>query len=135
MIEFRDRTCQELGLKLIVYTNREAIAMGSQSFPPGHQQVLRPVAQNQGAARCTHRARNRRGDWRCPPGRRKIAGRKADLSPSATLSANGTRKIKDQNYGTFTTAEIDKGQSVRIFPLSNWTELDVWEYIQREKFP
>ena len=54
---------------------------------------------------------------------------------SAIRSANGIRRINVRNCGTSTTPGSNKGESIRVFPLSNWTELDVWQYIHLENIP
>src|SRR6478672_9584924 len=65
------------------------------------------------------------------------AGTRKNLAPrnafflSAMPSANGTLKIRGLNCGVFITAESTKARA-SVFPLSNWTELDVWEYIRHE---
>ena len=48
-------------------------------------------------------------------------------------SVSGTQNYNALNSGTSITAEYKKGENVRVFPISNWTELDVWSYIQQEK--
>ena len=55
--------------------------------------------------------------------------------PSAIRSANGTPKISAPSSGISINARHHKGESIRIFPLSNWTELDVWLYIHAEEIP
>ena len=56
-------------------------------------------------------------------------------SRSATQPGNGIRRISGPSCGISTTAAIDPGESIRVFPLSNWTELDIWQYIHLEKIP
>ena len=48
---------------------------------------------------------------------------------------SGTRKIRGRSFGDFLTRASTKGESIRVFPLSNWTELDIWLYIHMEKIP
>ena len=59
-------------------------------------------------------------------------GRRSASSRSATTSGSGTRAASGPSCGTSTTAASGKGEHVRVFPISNWTELDVWEYIRSE---
>ncbi|UMG90916.1 phosphoadenosine phosphosulfate reductase family protein [Klebsiella pneumoniae] len=49
-----------------------------------------------------------------------------------TASIAGIRKISVRSCGTTTTRQINKGESIRVFPLSNWTEQDIWQYIWLE---
>ena len=78
MIEFRDRFCAEIGVKLIVHTNRQAIDEGASPVPPGHSEVLRP-AQDARAARRAQRRQLRRGIRRGAARRREIARQGARL--------------------------------------------------------
>ena len=55
--------------------------------------------------------------------------------PCATRWASGIQRISGPNSGTSTTFDLAASRSLRVFPLSNWTELDVWEYIERENIP
>ena len=51
----------------------------------------------------------------------------------AQACISGTQKIKGQNFGVSTTFTKKKGESIRAFPLSNWTEMDIWQYIYKEQ--
>ena len=76
------------------------------------------------------------GSTRCsaaPGGTRRRPGPRSGCSPSATSSASGTRRTSAPSCGRSTTAGIHPGESIRVFPLSNWTELDIWHYIARER--
>ena len=66
--------------------------------------------------------------------KRNPAPRSASF-PSATAPASGTRRTSGLSCGTSTTRASSPGESIRVFPLSNWTELDVWHYIHLEKIP
>ncbi|WKZ56834.1 MAG: sulfate adenylyltransferase subunit CysD [Bdellovibrionota bacterium] len=133
MYEFRDRYTKELGLKLIVHRNEEAIKQGANPYDLGTQRccgllktqaLLQALAANQvdaaigGARRDEERSRakervfsfrNKFGEWD-PKNQR----------PELWSIYNG---------------RIHQGESIRVFPLSNWTELDVWHYIKRENIP
>jgi sulfate adenylyltransferase subunit 2 len=133
MIEFRDRQAAAIGAELIVRTNTEAIAAGTQPFAVGTQsccgllktRALLDALQDGGfdaafggARRDEERARAKerifsvrdaRGQW--DPKRQR---------PELWQLLNG---------------RLGPGESVRVFPLSNWTELDVWHYIDAERIP
>ena len=66
--------------------------------------------------------------------RRSRAPRSASTR-SAIASSSGTRRTSAPSCGTSTTPRSSKGESIRVFPLSNWTELDVWQYIYLENIP
>jgi sulfate adenylyltransferase subunit 2 len=133
MIEFRDRTCRELGLKLIVHTNHSAIAMGANPHKLG-------------TAKCCHLLKTKalldalehhRIDAAIGGARRDEEKSRAKERVFSFRDKIGQWDPKNQRPELWNlyNGRIDKGQCVRVFPLSNWTELDVWEYIQREEIP
>ena len=66
--------------------------------------------------------------------KKKAAPRNACFR-SALRNTVGTRKTNVQNYGLYIIHEKIRGESIRVFPLPNWTELDIWQYIHRESIP
>ncbi|MBZ5723455.1 MAG: sulfate adenylyltransferase subunit CysD [Acidobacteriia bacterium] len=133
MIEFRDRTCRELGLHLIVHTNRAAVDAGADPFRLGTQRccallkttaLLDALAEGGfeaalGGARREEeksRAKERIYSFRDPKGQ---------WDP---------RNQRPEPWNLF-NGRIEKGESIRVFPLSNWTEMDIWQYIQAENIP
>jgi sulfate adenylyltransferase subunit 2 len=139
MIEFRDRYTAEIGAKLIVYTNREAIDDGANPFRLGTQRccgVLKTKALLDGL---------RQGDGLRPGGfDAAVGGARRDEEKSRAKERifsfrddNGQWDPKNQRpelWNLF-NSRIHPGESLRIFPLSNWTEMDVWQYIHAEKIP
>ena len=65
----------------------------------------------------------------------KIRAKERVFSASARPSTDGIRSNSDPSCGTSTTREEAQGESIRVFPLSNWTELDIWQYIHLEDIP
>ena len=63
---------------------------------------------------------------------RSAPGRRSGSSPSATTSASGTRGASARELWNLYNGRVRRGEHVRVFPISNWTELDVWEYILSE---
>ncbi|HEY6348743.1 MAG TPA: sulfate adenylyltransferase subunit CysD [Candidatus Angelobacter sp.] len=133
MIEFRDRTCRELGLKLIVHTNYEAIAMGATPFRLGPSKccallktkaLLDALAENQIDAAIGGARRDEE----------KSRAKERIFSFRDNFGQWDPKNQRPELWNLY-NGRIDKGQSVRVFPLSNWTELDVWEYIQQEEIP
>lgn len=133
MIEFRDRTCRELGLKLIVHTNYEAIAMGATPFRLGTSKccallktkaLLDALAENQIDAAIGGARRDEE----------KSRAKERIFSFRDNFGQWDPKNQRPELWNLY-NGRIDKGQSVRVFPLSNWTELDVWEYIQQEEIP
>ncbi len=133
MIEFRDRTCKELGLKLIVHTNTAALAMGADPYKLG-------------TTKCCHLLKTKalldaleqhRIDAAIGGARRDEEKSRAKERIFSFRDSYGQWDPKNQRPELWNlyNGRIDKGQCVRVFPLSNWTELDVWQYIQREEIP
>ncbi len=134
MYEFRDAFCSEIGADLLVYRFEEAIAQGDRPVEAGDGQVLR-AAQDPGPA---ERAAPRAATTPRSAGRAAMKKNRAQRSgsiPSATRSASGTPRTSAPSCGTSTTAASRRARAFECFPISNWTELDVWLYIHAEKIP
>jgi sulfate adenylyltransferase subunit 2 len=139
MIEFRDRYTAEIGAKLIVYTNREAIDDGANPFRLGTQRccgLLKTKALLDGL---------RQGDGLGQSGfDAAIGGARRDEEKSRAKERifsfrddKGQWDPKNQRpelWNLF-NSRVHPGESLRVFPLSNWTEMDVWQYIHAEKIP
>jgi sulfate adenylyltransferase subunit 2 len=133
MIEFRDRYTREVGAKLIVYTNQEAINDGANPFRLGTQRccgLLKTKALLDGL---------RAGGFDAAMGgaRRDEEKSRAKERIFSFRDAKGQWDPKNQRPELWSlyNGRIDPGESLRIFPLSNWTEMDVWQYIHVEKIP
>jgi len=133
MIEFRDRYPKEVGAELIVHQNREALDKGANPFVLGTQKCCGLLKTKSlldareaggfdaafGGARRDEeksRAKERIYSFRDPQGQWDPKNQRPEL------------------WNNF-NSRIDKGESIRVFPLSNWTELDVWLYIHVEQIP
>ena len=130
VLEFRDRRVEELGERLIVASVQDSIDAGRvrEEGPVQARHVAQPAADRDAARRDRARtASTPRSAARAAT--RSARGRRSGSSPSATTSASGTRAPSAPSCGTSTTAASARGEHVRVFPLSNWTELDVWHYI------
>ena len=133
MIVFRDRTCRELGVNLIVHTNDAAIEEGANPFRLG---TTKCCAQLKTKALLD--ALNDHGiDGAIGGARREEEKSRAKERIFSFRDNAGQWDPKNQRPELWNlyNARIEKGQSVRIFPLSNWTELDVWQYIEQENIP
>jgi sulfate adenylyltransferase subunit 2 len=133
MIEFRDWYTREVGAKLIVYTNQEAISDGANPFRLGTQRccgLLKTKALLDGL---------RAGGFDAAMGgaRRDEEKSRAKERIFSFRDAKGQWDPKNQRPELWSlyNGRIDPGESLRIFPLSNWTEMDVWQYIHVEKIP
>ena len=133
MIEFRDRYAKEIGAELIVHQNREALDKGANPFVLGTQKCCGLLKTKSlldaleaggfdaafGGARRDEeksRAKERIYSFRDPQGQWDPKNQRPEL------------------WNNF-NSRIDKGEGIRVFPLSNWTELDVWLYIHVEQIP
>lgn len=130
MITFRDRRAAEAGVPLTVHVNPEGIASGIGPFSHGsavHTDVMKTQALKQALEAGGHDA--------------AIGGARRDEDPSRAKERIFSfrnarhrwdpRQQRPELWDLYNT-RIHKGESVRVFPLSNWTELDVWLYIRRE---
>lgn len=133
MIEFRDWYPQSIGARLTVYTNRTAIEDGANPFRLGTQRccgLLKTTALLDGL---------RAGGYDAAIGgaRRDEEKSRAKERIFSLRDAKGQWDPKNQRpelWNIYNT-RIEPGESLRVFPLSNWTELDVWQYIHVEKIP
>jgi sulfate adenylyltransferase subunit 2 len=133
MIEFRDRYTAELGVKLIVHRNDAALADGANPFAWGTQRCC-------GALKTTallDALRNGSFDAAIGGARRDEERSRAKERVFSLRDTRGQwdpRNQRPELWSLYNT-RIHAGQSLRIFPLSNWTELDVWQYIHAENIP
>ena len=133
MIEFRDRICRELGVNLIAHTNWEAKRDGATPFKLGTTRccgLLKTKALLDALA--AHGI-----DAAIGGARRDEEKSRAKERVFSVRDSLGQWDPKNQRpeFWNLYNSRVEAGQSMRVFPLSNWTELDVWEYIHRENIP
>ncbi len=133
MIAFRDRMARELGFELIVHTNKDGLARGIGPIASGsalHTQVMKTEALRQ--------ALDLFGFDAAIGGARRDEEKSRAKERVFSLRGPGhTWEPRDQRpelWSAFNT-RLPPGATMRIFPLSNWTELDVWRYIEAENVP
>lgn len=133
MIAFRYQRMTETGMKLIVHRNEEALAKGVSMFTHGsgvHTDELKTVALRQ--ALDLHKFDCAIGGARRDEERSRAKERIMSFrNQHHRWDPKRQRPELWQLYNT----RIAPGESVRAFPISNWTELDIWQYIRREKIP
>ncbi|HEY1239426.1 MAG TPA: sulfate adenylyltransferase subunit CysD [Bryobacteraceae bacterium] len=133
MIEFRDKFCADIGVKLIVHTNTKAIEDGANPFRLGTQKCCALLK-----TRALLDALEQGGfDAAFGGARRDEEKSRAKERVYSFRDSFGQWDPKNQRpelWNLF-NSRIDKGESIRVFPLSNWTELDVWHYIYLENIP
>ncbi len=133
MIEFRDKLCRELGVRLIAHTNTEALKNGANPFRLG---TSRCCALLKTKALLDALAENNI-DVAMGGARRDEEKSRAKERVFSVRDSLGQWDPKNQRpeFWNLYNVRLAQGQTLRVFPLSNWTELDVWEYIHRESIP
>jgi sulfate adenylyltransferase subunit 2 len=133
MIAFRDAEARRLGLDLLVHTNPEGLASGVGPFTHGsavHTEVMKTQALKQALDKYGFDA--------------AFGGARRDEEKSRAKERIISFRTKDHRWDPkaqrpelwrLYNTRIHKGESLRAFPLSNWTELDVWRYIRHEDIP
>src|SRR5947208_2306173 len=133
MIEFRNSYTASVGARLIVHTNDEAISAGTQPFLVGTQRCCgllktKPLLDALEAGNFDAAFGGARRDEERSRAKERIF---------SLRDAKGQWDPKNQRpeLWSLLNSRIRTGESIRVFPLSNWTELDVWQYIQVEDIP
>ncbi|KCZ49363.1 sulfate adenylyltransferase subunit CysD [Hyphomonas pacifica] len=130
MIEFRDRKAKEMGFDLLVHINEEGVRHGVGPFSHGsavHTDVMKTQALKQALDKYKFDAAfggARRDEEKSRAKERIFSFRSAEHRWDP-------KRQRPEPWNVYNT-RINQGESVRVFPLSNWTELDIWQYIRRE---
>jgi len=133
MIKFRDETASRLGLELIVHTNEDGVKRGISPFASGsslHTQVMKTEALKQALDKFGFDAAfggARRDEEKSRAKERVFSFRNAQ-------HAWDPKSQRPELWRVYNT-RVNKGESIRVFPLSNWTELDIWQYTMMEQLP
>ncbi|MFP1631674.1 sulfate adenylyltransferase subunit CysD [Zhengella sp. ZM62] len=133
MIAFRDRMASELGFDLLVHTNQDGVREGVGPFTHGssaHTHIMKTVALRQALDKYGFDAAfggARRDEEKSRAKERIFSFRNA----SHGWDPKNQRPEMWKIYNT----RVGQGESIRVFPLSNWTELDIWQYIYQENIP
>src|ERR1041385_475745 len=133
MIEHRDRIAERYGVKLLVYTNPEGLARGINPIASGsslHTQVMKTDALKQALDKYGFDAAfgcARRDEEKSRAKERVFSFRSAG-------HVWDPRNQRPELWRLYNT-KINKGETIRVFPLSNWTELDIWQYTRAQGIP
>ena len=133
MIEFRDRFCAEQGLELIVHHNKEGKAAGVNPFDYGSRKYT-DIMKTQALLQALD------------AGKFDVAFGGARRDEEKSRAKERIYSFRDRHHQwdpknqrpelwSLYNGRINPGESVRVFPLSNWTEVDIWQYIRLEKIP
>jgi len=133
MYEFRDRMAREIGMELLVHVNPEGVALGINPFTHGsqvHTDVMKTQALKQ--------ALDKYGfDVAFGGARRdeeKSRAKERIFSFRSTQHRWDPKNQRPELWSLYNTRK-HKGESIRVFPISNWTELDIWQYIHLQDIP
>ena len=133
MITFRDRIAAEYGIDLIVHVNRDENDQNANPFTNGsntYTQIMKTEALRQ--------ALDKYGFDAAFGGARrdeeKSRAKERIFSFRTSKHSWDPKNQRPEMWKTYNT-RVNKGESIRVFPLSNWTELDIWQYIMRENIP
>lgn len=129
MIEFRNRKAKEFGIDMIVHSNEEGIAQGINPFDHGsaYTDIMKTQALKQGLKKYGFTAAfggGRRDE-------EKSRAKERIFSFRNEAQAWDPKNQRPEMWKLYNT-KINKGESMRVFPISNWTEKDIWQYIKRE---
>lgn len=132
MIAFRDRIAKDLEIEMLEYINEEGVAQGINPFDHGssYTDIMKTQALKQALDKYGFTAA-------FGGGRRDEEKSRAKERIFSFRDANHAWDPKNQRpemWKLFNT-RINRGESIRVFPLSNWTEKDIWQYIKRENIP
>ena len=131
MIKFRDQQAEKLGLDLIVYTNQEGKEAGINPFDHArYTDIMKTDALKQALTKYKFDA--------------AFGGARRDEEKSRAKERVYSFRDKNHRWDpkaqrpelwNIYNSKVNKGESIRVFPLSNWTELDIWQYIYLEQIP
>lgn len=129
MIEFRDRIAKENGIEMLVYTNQEGVDAGITPFDHGsaYTDIMKTQALKQALKKYEFTAAfggGRRDE-------EKSRAKERIFSFRNEAQAWDPKNQRPEMWKLYNT-KINKGESIRVFPISNWTEKDIWQYIKRE---
>ena len=132
MITFRDETAKKYGIEMLVHTNEEGVKQGINPFDHGssYTDIMKTQALKQALTAGGYTAAfggGRRDE-------EKSRAKERIFSIRNSAQAWDPKNQRPEMWKLYNT-KIHKGESIRVFPLSNWTEKDIWQYIKRENIP
>lgn len=130
MIKFRDRKAKELGIEMIVYSNMDGVKQGINPFDhgPAYTDIMKTQALKDALDKYGFTAAfggGRRDE-------EKSRAKERIFSFRNSAHAWDPKNQRPEMWKLYNT-RLNKGESMRVFPISNWTEKDIWQYIRREK--
>ncbi|MDX1291902.1 MAG: sulfate adenylyltransferase subunit CysD [Hyphomonas sp.] len=130
MIEFRDRKAKELGFDLLIHVNEDGVRDGVGPFTHGSA-IHTDVMKTQGLKQALDKYRFDAAFGGARRDEEKSRAKERIFSFRSAEHRWDPKRQRPEPWNIYNT-RINQGESVRVFPLSNWTELDIWQYIRRE---
>src|SRR5687767_2326390 len=133
MIEFRDRTARELGLNLLVHVNEEGVKNGVTPFTHGSSKYT-DIMKTEGLRQALSKYKFDAAFGGARRDEEKSRAKERVFSFRDSRHRWDPKNQRPELWKLY-NSRVHQGESIRVFPLSNWTELDVWLYVHREKIP
>jgi sulfate adenylyltransferase subunit 2 len=133
MYEFRDATARKLGMELLVHINRDGLQQGIGPFTHGSQ-IHTDVMKTQSLKQALDQHRFDAAFGGARRDEEKSRAKERVISFRSAQHRWDPKNQRPELWSLYNTRK-HKGESIRVFPLSNWTELDVWQYIHLEQIP
>jgi sulfate adenylyltransferase subunit 2 len=133
MIAFRDKMAEQAGMDLIVHVNQEGVDMGMGPFSHGSSKHT-DVMKTQGLKQALEKYKFDAAFGGARRDEEKSRAKERVFSFRDKFHRWDPKNQRPELWNIFNT-RVDQGESIRVFPLSNWTELDIWQYIYLESIP
>jgi sulfate adenylyltransferase subunit 2 len=133
MYEFRDRTARELRMNLIVHVNQEGIREGVTPFTHGSR-LYTDIMKTEGLKQAVEKYRFDAAFGGARRDEEKSRAKERVFSFRSAQHQWDPKQQRPELWSLYNTRK-HKGETIRVFPLSNWTELDIWHYIHLENIP
>jgi len=133
MIEFRDRVATEYGFELLVYTNQEGVKQGMSPFKHGSA-LYTDIMKTEGLKQSLDKYKFDAAFGGARRDEEKSRAKERIFSFRTNTHQWDPKSQRPELWNLY-NAKVNPGESIRAFPLSNWTELDIWQYIYLEKIP
>jgi len=133
MIEFRDRIAKEYGFELLIHTNKEGVEQGISPFKHGSA-LYTDIMKTEGLKQALDKYKFDAAFGGARRDEEKSRAKERIFS-FRTKTHQWDPKSQRPELWNLYNAKVNPGESIRAFPLSNWTELDIWQYIYLEQIP
>ncbi|RLB76809.1 MAG: sulfate adenylyltransferase subunit CysD [Deltaproteobacteria bacterium] len=133
MIEFRDRVAKEYGFELLVYTNQDGVKQGISPFKHGSA-LYTDIMKTEGLKQSLDKYKFDAAFGGARRDEEKSRAKERIFSFRTDTHQWDPKSQRPELWNLY-NAKVNPGESIRAFPLSNWTELDIWQYIYLEQIP